>query len=81
MFKTIFLAVSLLSANTSLAAADDQSRWPVRPSEAALIAQRSVPGAVVLNVRPLPGGQYVVTLRAGSNVVRVTVNAQDGAVN
>ncbi|MEO9167424.1 MAG: PepSY domain-containing protein, partial [Aestuariivirga sp.] len=63
------------------AVAEDQSRWPVKPTEAALIAQRSVPGAVVLNVRPLPGGQYVVTLRADNNVLRVTVNAMSGAIN
>ena len=81
MLKSTILALFLLASSTALAVAEDQSRWPVKPSEAALIAQRSVPGAVVLNVRPLPGGQYVVTLRAGSNVVRVTVNGQTGAIN
>ena len=81
MFKSTILAFFLLAFSTSLVSAEDQSRWPIKPSEAALIAQRSVPGAVVLNVRPLPGGQYVVTLRAGNNVLRVTVNAMNGAVN
>jgi len=81
MLKSTILAVFLLVSGATLAAAEDQSRWPIKPTEAALIAQRSVPGAVVLNVRPLPGGQYVVTLRAGNNVLRVTVNATSGAVN
>ena len=81
MLKSVVLALFLLASSTALAVADDQSRWPIKPTEAALIAQRSVPGAVVLNVRPLPGGQYVVTLRAGNNVLRVTVNATNGAIN
>ena len=81
MFKVGLLALSLLISSTVFAGAEDQSRWPVKPSDAAMIAQRSVPGAVVLNVRPLPGGQYVVTLRAGNNVLRVTVNATSGALN
>ena len=81
MFKVGFLALSLLIASSVFAGAEDQPRWPVKPSDAAMIAQRSVPGAVVLNVRPLPGGQYVVTLRAGNNVLRVMVNAVSGALN
>ena len=81
MFKPMFFALFLLVSSASLVNADDQSHWPIKPSEAALIAQQSVPGAVVLNVKALPGGQYVVTLRAGNNVLRVTVNAQNGAVN
>ena len=81
MLKSMVLALFLLASSTALVVADDQSRWPIKPTEAALIAQRSVPGAVVLNVRPLPGGQYVVTLRAGNNVLRVTVNATNGAIN
>ncbi len=80
MFKSTILALFLLASSTALAVADDQSR-PIKPTEAALIAQRSVPGAVVLNVRLLPGGQYVVTLRDGNNVLRVTVNATNGAIN
>jgi uncharacterized membrane protein YkoI len=89
MLKAVFIATALLNANPVVAdsraaapyqVAEDQSRWPIKPSEAAMIAQRSVPGAVVLNVRALPGGQYVVTLRAGNNVQRVTVNAMTGAV-
>ena len=81
MFKVGFLALSLLISSTVFTVAEDQPRWPVKPSDAAMIAQRSVPGAVVLNVKPLPGGQYVVTLRAGNNVLRVTVNAISGALN
>jgi len=81
MLKTAFLALSLLVAAPATSMAEEQSHWPVQPSQAAMIAQHAVPGAVVLNVRPLPGGQYVVTLRAGNNVLRVTVNATTGAVN
>ena len=81
MFKSAFLALNLMASTGTLVTAEDQSRWPIKPSEAALIAQQSVPGAVVLNVRTLPSGQYVVTLRAGNNVLRVTVNATNGEVN
>ena len=81
MFKTTILALNLMASTGTLVTAEDQSRWPIKPSEAALIAQQSVPGAVVLNVRTLPSGQYVVTLRAGNNVLRVTVNATNGEVN
>ena len=81
MFKTAILALNLMASTGTLVTAEDQSRWPIKPSEAALIAQQSVPGAVVLNVRTLPSGQYVVTLRAGNNVLRVTVNATNGEVN
>ena len=81
MLKSTILALFLLASGRTITVADDQSRWPIKPSEAVIIAQRSMPGAVVLNVSPLPGGQYVVTLRAGNKVLRVTVNAMDGAVN
>ena len=81
MFKSAVFALNLMASTGTLVTAEDQSRWPIKPSEAALIAQQSVPGAVVLNVRTLPGGQYVVTLRAGNNVLRVTVNATNGEVN
>ena len=81
MFKATLLAVALLTASASFARADDEQHWPIKPSQAAIIAQRSVPGAVVLNVKALPGGQYVVTLREGNNVLRVVVNATSGALN
>lgn len=81
MIKAIYLALALTTADPSFALAEDQSRWPVKPSEAAMIAQRSAPGATVLNVRALPNGQYVVTLRQGNKVLRVNVNALNGAVN
>ncbi len=54
--------------------------FPVKPSQAALIAQQANPGSVVLSVKLLPGGQYAVTLKIGGSVQRVMVNATNGAL-
>ena len=61
--------------------ADGDNNYPVKPSDAALIAQRTVPDSKVLNVKLLPSGEYVVTLKAGGSVQKVTVNATSGAVS
>ena len=61
--------------------ADGATNYPVKPSEAALIAQRSVPDSKVLNVKLLPSGEYVVTLKAGGSVQKVMVNATSGATS
>jgi hypothetical protein len=66
--------------NDSLVA-DAATNYPIKPSEAALIAQRSVPDSKVLNVKLLPSGEYVVTLKAGGSVQRVMVNATSGATS
>ena len=54
--------------------------FPVKPSQAALIAQQANPGSVVLSVKLLPGGQYAVTLKIGGSVQRVMVNATNGSL-
>jgi hypothetical protein len=54
--------------------------FPVKPSQAAIIAQQANPGSVVLSVKLLPGGQYAVTLKIGGSVQRVMVNATNGAL-
>ena len=66
--------------NNSLVA-DGAANYPIKPSDAALIAQRSVPDSKVLNVKLLPSGEYVVTLKAGGSVQKVMVNATSGATN
>jgi len=81
MLKIFAFTAALWASNPAWALAESGQHFAIAPSQAALIAQRSVPGAVVLNVRSLPSGQYVVTMRAGNNVLRVTVNAANGAVN
>lgn len=55
--------------------------YPIKPSEAAAIAQRTVPDSKVLNVKLLPSGEYVVTLKAGGNVQKVMVNATTGVTS
>ncbi len=59
---------------------DNSSQFPVAPSEAAMIAKDSMPGSKVLNVKLLPSGVYAVTLKVGSSVTRVMVDATSGAV-
>lgn len=81
MVKHAVLILSLFFGTASIAVAEEQARWLIKPSQAAIIAQGSVPGATVLNVKALPSEQYVVTLRQGNAVLRVTVNAMSGAVN
>ena len=66
--------------NDSLVA-DAAANYPIKPSDAALIAQRSVPDSKVLNVKLLPSGEYVVTLKAGGSVQKVMVNATSGATS
>ena len=56
--------------------------YRIKPSEAVRIVQRTYPGSKVLNVRALPGRAiYVVTLRGKTQVQRVRVNANTGAVS
>ena len=59
---------------------DNSSKFPVAPSEAAVIAKDSVPGSTVLSVKLLPSGVYAVTLKVGGSVTRVMVDATSGAV-
>jgi hypothetical protein len=58
----------------------DASQFPVKPSQAALIAQQAYPGAKVLGVKLLPSGEYAVTLKVGGSVQKVLVNATSGAI-
>lgn len=52
----------------------------IRPSQAAALAKRSVPGSSVVGVKVLPSGDYAVTLRTDTDVSRVIVNGEDGSV-
>lgn len=58
---------------------EDAADWPVKPSQAALIAQEANPGSVVLSVKLLPSGEYAVTLKTRGSVQKVFVNATSGA--
>ena len=58
--------------------AEDAVKWPVKPSQAAIIAQEAHPGSIVLGVKLLPSGQYAVTLRIGGSVQKVLVDATSG---
>ena len=58
---------------------EDAAKWPVKPSQAAIIAQEAHPGSIVLGVKLLPSGQYAVTLRIGGSVQKVLVDATSGA--
>ena len=60
--------------------AQDAGKWPVKPSQAAIIAQESHPGSVVLGVKLLPTGQYAVTLKIGGSMQKVLVDATSGAI-
>ena len=53
---------------------------PIKPSQAAAIAQAQFPNSMVVKVRLLPGGVYAVTLRTDTSVERVMVNGQDGSI-
>ena len=57
---------------------EDAAKWPIKPSQAALIAQEAHPGSVVLGVKLLPSGEYAVTLKTGGSVQKVLVNATSG---
>jgi hypothetical protein len=52
----------------------------IRPSQAAALAKRSVPGSSVVGVKLLPSGDYAVTLRTDTDVSRVIVSGEDGSV-
>ena len=78
--RTITPALAL-SAQEPTMLADAANNYPIKPSEAAAIAQRTVPDSKVLNVKLLPSGEYVVTLKAGGSVQKVTVNATTGATS
>jgi hypothetical protein len=58
----------------------DSGEVSLAPSEAADIAQNSIPGSEVLKVKLLPSGVYAVTLKADGSVLRVMVSAEDGAI-
>lgn len=49
----------------------------IRPSQAAMIAQRVFTGAKVLGVKPR-GKKYVVTLKVQNEVKQVTVDGETG---
>ena len=53
---------------------------PIKPSQAAAIAQAQFPNSMVVKVKLLPGGVYAVTLRTDTSVERVMVNGQDGSI-
>jgi hypothetical protein len=61
--------------------ADDTGQYPIRPSEAAMIAKDANPDATVLNVKLLPSGVYAVTLKIGGSVSRVMVDATSGSIS
>ena len=62
-----------------LAQIGQAAQFPVKPSQAALIAQQAHPGSMVLGVKLLPSGDYAVTLKMGGSVLKVLVNATSGA--
>jgi hypothetical protein len=55
-------------------------RLVIRPSQAAMIAQRVFMGAKVLGVKP-KGGKYAVTLKLKDKVKQVTVDGTTGDVD
>jgi hypothetical protein len=61
--------------------AQDAEQYPIRPSEAAMIAKDANPDAKVLGVKLLPSGVYAVTLKVGGSVTRVMVDATSGAIS
>jgi ribosomal protein L21E len=52
---------------------------PIRPSQAAMIAQRAFAGAKVLGVKPR-GRKYAVTLKLEGEVKQVTVDGETGDI-
>jgi hypothetical protein len=96
MFKSCAIAIVLLltlgvsaplvtaahAANFGLIElAQEDSNYPIRPSEAALIAKDANPDAKVLGVKLLPSGVYAVTLKIGGSISRVLVDATSGAIS
>jgi uncharacterized membrane protein YkoI len=75
------LHASAQTAETFMQLAQDAAQFPIRPSEAALIAKDANPDSKVLNVKLLPSGVYAVTLKIGGSVARVMVDATTGAIN
>jgi uncharacterized membrane protein YkoI len=61
--------------------AQEDTGYPIRPSEAAMIAKDANPDSKVLNVKLLPSGVYAVTLKIGGSVARVMVDATSGAIS
>jgi hypothetical protein len=51
----------------------------IRPSQAAMIAQRAFTGAKVLGVKPR-GKKHVVTLKLNGEVRQVTVDGETGSI-
>jgi hypothetical protein len=68
-------------ANEEIQMVQDASQYPIRPSEAAMIAKDAHPDAKVLNVKLLPSGVYAVTLKIGGSVTRVMVDATSGSIS
>ena len=60
--------------------AQAQADYPISASQAASIAQDTVPGSKVLKVKLLPSGVYAVTLKESGNVSRVMVDAETGNI-
>jgi uncharacterized membrane protein YkoI len=56
------------------------SEYPIHQAEAAMIAKSANPGSTVLSVKLLPSGVYAVTLKVGSSVREVMVDATTGAI-
>jgi hypothetical protein len=69
------------AAESLIELAQDAGQYPIRPSEAAMIAKDAHPDAKVLNVKLLPSGVYAVTLKIGGSVARVMVDATSGAIS
>lgn len=60
--------------------AQAEEDYPISASQAASIAQDTVPGSKVLKVKLLPSGVYAVTLKESGNVSRVKVDAKTGDI-
>ena len=78
MAKTPALAAALLAALLVALPANAQEGG-IQPSEAVMIAVGAAPGAEPLDVKRR-GDVYVVKLKQGGNVIRVSVDAQSGNV-
>lgn len=50
----------------------------IKPSQAVIIALRTVPGSKAIGVKLLPGGNYAVTVKRKRDVQRVIVNGVTG---
>ena len=88
LFVTCWIYSGSVSASTltvenepKTALAQASESYPIAPSQAAMIARDSIPGSKVLSVKLLPSGVYAVTLKTGSNVTKILVDAKSGAIS